>query len=589
MEMGNTGVHGRWTHLYINGVYWGLYHLHERPDQDFMESYFGGEDDDYDAINKGQAQSGSTTRYNAMASISGGDIASDAVYQTLQTHLDLDSFIDYMILNFFIGNNDWDGNNWRAAGMGPSGVPFHYFPWDSEFAISPPRTNPGYLDIAGALDINVTGRNNRSSRPSGIHQDLTQNADYRLRFADRVHSAIFNNGPLSPTGATAIWRLRSDEMDDAIIAESARWGDYRRDVQAAGGWQRSNYELYTKDDQYLETQDYIIGTYFPQRSDLFLDQLRARNLYPAVDAPTYSQDGNSLTMNNPNGAGTIFYTSDGSDPREAGALTYSTVLNVTSSATFRSRVLENGVWSALQSTEILVGTPANASNLVISELFYNEPGSLEENEFIELLNISNSEIDLSNVSFTAGITYTFPLDTTLASGSRITLGPSDYEGQLDNGGEEITLNDASGNIIESFTYDDASPWPEASDGEGFTLVRISPTSQLDPNLPSTWRPSSELGGNPGSSDATTYPGGDLLTYALQDQALTPTPAGVLVPKNLAADDIIQEVQTSTDLENWTSLANPSSESFPENDFIQQIFQVTPTTQARFYRIRVILR
>ena len=589
MELGNIGVHGRWTHLYINGIYWGLYHLHERPDQDFMEAYFGGEDADYDAINKGQAQSGTVARYNTMASISRNNIASNSVYEILQSHLDIDSFIDYMILNFFIGNNDWDGNNWRAAGMGPTGVPFHYFPWDSEFAISTARNSPAYLNIAGALNINVTGRNNRNNRASGIHQDLTKNAEYRLRFADRAHAALFNNGPLSPTGATAIWRRRSDEMDDAIVAESARWGDYRRDVQSAGGWQNSNYELYTKDDQYLATQNYIIETHLKQRPNILLNQLRARNLYPSVAAPVYAQNGNSLTIENPNGAGSIFYTTNGADPRDLGALTYSNALTLTVSATYKSRVLESGVWSALQSADLVAGTPANATNLVISELYYNEPGSAEENEFIELTNISNNEIDLSNLTFTAGLTYTFPLDTTLSPGDRLTIGTNDFAGSLDNGGEKITLTDASGTVIESFTFDDTPPWPQASDGEGFSLVRISPSSQLDPNLPSSWRTSTTAGGNPGGSDATTFQGGDLIAYALQGKELTPTLTGIQVPKNLAADDLIQKVQISNDLKNWDTLSNPIQESLPENGFIVETYEVGPITRARFYRLKVTVR
>jgi hypothetical protein len=554
-----------------------------------MEAYFGGEDADYDAINKGQAQSGTVARYNTMASISRNNIASNSVYEILQSHLDIDSFIDYMILNFFIGNNDWDGNNWRAAGMGPTGVPFHYFPWDSEFAISTARNSPAYLNIAGALNINVTGRNNRNNRASGIHQDLTKNAEYRLRFADRAHAALFNNGPLSPTGATAIWRRRSDKMDDAIVAESARWGDYRRDVQSAGGWQNSNYELYTKDDQYLATQNYIIETHLEQRPNILLNQLRSRNLYPSVAAPIYAQNGNSLTIENPNGAGSIFYTTDGSDPRDPDAFTYSNGLTLTVSATYKSRVLENGVWSALQSADLVAGTPADATNLVISELYYNEPGSTEENEFIELTNISNNEIDLSNLTFTAGLTYTFPLDTTLSPGGRLTIGTNDYAGSLDNGGEKITLTDASGTIIESFAFDDSPPWPQASDGEGFSLVRISPSSQLDPNLPSSWRASTTAGGNPGGSDATTFRGSDLIAYALQGKELTPTLSGIQVPKNLAADDLIQEVQISTDLKNWDTLSNPIQESLPENGFILETYEVGPITQARFYRLKVMVR
>ena len=593
LEMDNTGVHGRWIHLYINGIYWGIYHIHERPDQDFMESYFGGDDADYDAINSGVATSGTAAAYGAMTDIAEGNIASSTVYETMQDHLDIDSFIDYMLINFYVGNNDWDGHNWRAAGTGPTGVPFHFIPWDTEFAISPNRTSPAYLDIAGALNINKTGLNG-NNRPTGIHQDLAQNAEYRLRFADRAHFAFFNNGPLSPTGADQVWRQRSDDMGLALVAESARWGDYRRDVQAAGGWSSSDYDLYTRDEYYYPIQDYILETYIPQRPAIYLDQLRASNLYPDVDAPTYSHIASSLTMTNPNTGGTIFYTTDGSDPRDAGAQTYSEPITLTQSDTYNSRVLENGEWSALQSAPVLIGIPASSANLVISEIYYNEPGQEEANEFIELTNVSPQLIDLSNVTFTAGLTYTFPVGTTLAPGAQIVLTPADYEGSLDNSGETITLNDVIGFIIESVTYNDGGAWPSAADGDGYSLVRVSPESFLNGNEATSWRSSTALGGNPGATDATTFPGGDedaLLRYALgsNELSLGATLGSVIVPRNLAADDIISIVETSTDLDTWVELTDVEEETLPVNGLSSQTYQVDPAGVKRFFRLKVTLR
>ncbi|MDA7882343.1 CotH kinase family protein, partial [Akkermansiaceae bacterium] len=238
LAMGNKGSHGRWVHLYLNGIYWGIYHIHERPDQDYMASYFGGEPDDYDAINSGSATSGTTEAYNAMTVVAEGAISDPAVYETMKTHLDIDAMIDYMLMNFYVGNGDWDGHNWRAAGTGPTGVPFQFFPWDTEFAISQPRN--GTALFTESLVKNVTGLNG-GRRPSGVHQDLTGNAEYRLQFADRAHAMFFNDGPFSPVGAETIWRRRSDAMDVGIVAESARWGDYRVHVQAAGGWSMSDY------------------------------------------------------------------------------------------------------------------------------------------------------------------------------------------------------------------------------------------------------------------------------------------------------------------------------------------------------------
>jgi len=795
LAIGSAGSHGRWVHLYLNGVYWGIYHLHERPDNNFMSAYFGGDGDDYDAINSNQATAGNTAAYNALKAHGAAGLSDPADYETMKSHLDIDSFIDYMLVNFYTGNRDWDGHNWRAAGQGAGGVPFRYFTWDTEFAISPWAggvfQNPA--DVLGpvTLGTNVTNKNNNNG-PTGVHQDLRGNAEYRLRFADRAHAALFNGGPMTPEGATAIWRRRSDDMDIAIVAESARWGDFRRDVETGSQWSSDQYDLFTRDDHYLPTQDWIINTYLQQRTAVVVNQLRTQGLYPNTDPPAFSQDESTLTMSNPNGGGVIYYTTDGSDPRQptvaggapiellgenapatalvqlsdgglgdswhdvafddsswktgtAGvgfesspgsfdpltnlyvpemrgenascliriefnipdqatldnvgtllldmryddgfaafingalaatknapaalvwnsstggtnnpdasaivyeqfdissatgslqvgtnvlaihglnstatssdflmspklsyqtssssgispsAIAYSAPFDLASSGLVNARVLENGTWSALQSTEVLVGVPADASNLTISELHYNPPGQEEADEFIELTNISNDTIDLSNITFAAGLTYTVPIGQTLAPGEWLVLRPTDYDGNLDNSGETITLNDASGSIIESFTYNDKFPWPESADGDGFSLVRISPPSKLDPDLPTSWRPSTTLGGNPGASDTSTFPGGDaqaLLQYAFAGRPLVTDPFtdSVTFSRNLAADDLIYTVEHSSDLSNWSATSGFIDSTAPdENGFSDQthiLIPVDPPRERLFFRVRVELR
>ncbi len=41
---------GRPVHVYINGLYWGLYILSERPDEGFAAIQLGGEKEDYDVL-----------------------------------------------------------------------------------------------------------------------------------------------------------------------------------------------------------------------------------------------------------------------------------------------------------------------------------------------------------------------------------------------------------------------------------------------------------------------------------------------------------------------------------------------------------
>ncbi len=142
----------------------------------------------------------------------------------------------------------------------------------------------------------------------------------------------------------------------------------------------------------------------------------------------------------------------------------------------------------------------NSLTLAVSEIFYNPAGPAEDEEFIEVVNYGSDEIDLSGVSFTDGISYTFPDGTSLAAGAYLIIRNGEYEGALNNGGETIEISNLAGEIIETFTYSDDAPWPEIADGDGYSLVRIEPGND-DPNAPQAWRISALLGGNPAASDA----------------------------------------------------------------------------------------
>ena len=161
----------------------------------------------------------------------------------------------------------------------------------------------------------------------------------------------------------------------------------------------------------------------------------------------------------------------------------------------------------------------NPSNLVISEIYYNPPGQDEESEYLELMNISDLEVDLSLSFFSAGIDFTFPVGTTLLPGARTvivrnqaafeaTFGRSAsiagaYTGGLNNGGELLTLNGSDGIPILSFSYGDSSPWPPEADGDGYSLVLIAPETAPNHDLAAQWQASLTLGGSPGTTDTLT--------------------------------------------------------------------------------------
>ena len=124
------------------------------------------------------------------------------------------------------------------------------------------------------------------------------------------------------------------------------------------------------------------------------------------------------------------------------------------------------------------------------------------------------------------------------------------------------MSDASGSIIVDFNYGDDGPWPKSTDGNGFSLIRIDPAGDGDPNMPSQWRPSIKKGGNPGTSDSITFSGegpSDLLAYAISEidkiSALFNEDGNPIinVRQRLGADDALIELEKSIDGITWTPL------------------------------------
>lgn len=355
LDLGNPSAHNKFVHLYLNGLYWGVYDISEKITADFMNSYMGGTDADWDVIReKSGVADGNITAWNKLISMSNTGFSSDAAYQKVQGNnpdgsrnagyenlLDVDNLIDYMIYNIYIGNVDWDHNNWLAArNRVEQKYGFRFFAWDSETSM---------IDVTA----NMTGENN-SGNPSSIYTKLQQNKEFRVRFGDRLQKHFFNDGAMTPTATAARYQELASKIELAIVGESARWGDYRRDVMPSD----NTAKLYTRNDFWLPEVNNQLTNYFPYRSGIVLDQFRQVGLFPNLAAPEFSHPGGKIEMaidleiSAPEGE--IYYTTDNSDPRETGgaialpeASMYLGALHIAGKGTIRARTKKGTEWSAL--------------------------------------------------------------------------------------------------------------------------------------------------------------------------------------------------------------------------------------------------
>ena len=262
-KMGRTSVNALYVHLFLNGMYWGMYNIAERVDGQYGENHLGGDKDDMDVVkieeeggNHHEAAEGDLVAWEEMVQTV-ARAADDTYYAKLDTLLDIDAFIDYMLINQYAGNTDWDHHNWYAIRRrGADSKGFRFLCWDSEIIFENPNEN-------------VLRTHNVGAYPTGIFNCLMQNKQFATRYLKRAKEVLADDGLLGEKSVVAVWDSLYHVVETAIYAEAARWGDYRRDVHLY----QSPGQLYTVDNHYMAERNRLLTQYFPVRTNRVLNAI----------------------------------------------------------------------------------------------------------------------------------------------------------------------------------------------------------------------------------------------------------------------------------------------------------------------------
>lgn len=257
-RISGLGVNALYVHLFLNGMYWGLYNMAERVDEQFGKDHLGGKKSDIDVVkieedggNHIEAAEGTLDAWELMVETATRAATDESAYLQLDTLLNVDAFIDYMLINQYGGNTDWDHHNWYAIRRrGEDSQGFRFLCWDTEIIFESVREN-------------VLSKNNGNAFPTGIFQNLLRNDDFARRYLRRAKELLAKDGLLGEQSVVEVWDSLYNTISGAIYAEAARWGDYRRDVHQ---WQ-SRGQLYTVDNHYMAERQRLLTEYFPVRTD----------------------------------------------------------------------------------------------------------------------------------------------------------------------------------------------------------------------------------------------------------------------------------------------------------------------------------
>ena len=555
LAMGDAAFHTDYVMVYLDGLFWGLYSIDERPDSNFSASYYGGDPSSWEANNSGNAVSGSDPSlpmWNALQSFgNSNNMSTLAAYEQIQGNnpdgtrnpaytdlLDMKNYIDYMLLNIWGGNADWPYHNFYAADETTSdSTGFKFYSWDAEWT----------LGDTDSLSTDETGAN---SGVAQVYGQFKNNPEFQSLFADEARKFLFDGGPLTSSVAVARYQSMENNISLAMHLESARWGT----IPTSPGPVPDTFAAWQSE------ASYVTGTFLAQRTDIVIAQLQAAGLYPNVAATEYLVNGineyggsinpgDQLTIS---GTGPIYYTLDGTDPRLIGgalspsAILYTGPITLTQSVEVESRTLTGGVWSALSDATFSVNL---GSAIRVTEMMFDPaaPSSQEaaagytaqDFQYLEIQNVSSQALPLQGLQFTSGITFTFPSVSIAPNqyllvvsnkaafqmrypGVNASLIAGQFTGHLSTNGEQVQMTGPDGTSLEDYTYSGA--WYPQTDGGGFSLQVVNPSAtNAVLSTASGWEPSGTPGGTPGTgeSNAIPLPGSVVINEVLAN----PTTAG----------------------------------------------------------------
>ena len=491
------------TRVFLNGTYWGIHHLRERIDVDYLAANRGIDSDAVDLLtNRNEVVAGSNEHYLAMLSyIEQYGLRQDGTFHYIQTQMNTENFATYYIHEVFFGNTDWPTGNtryWRART--PQGR-WHWIFFDGDFGLGLAES---YTHNTLAFALDPAGTSHNLPYSTYLMRMLLENPGYRSDFINRYADHLNTN--FTPGHTLPIL----DGIAAGLLPEIERH------------YQRWGHDPQTWEDEITVARTYL--TFRPAYArQHILQQFGLSGMY-------------NLTLGiSPPGAGRIALTACAVDSAWAGAYFRNVPMTLTAFPAY-GYVFE--AWSDPELlpeasvtiapdadftvTAIFAPTPPPPDSMaVINEINYNSSDEFDPGDWIELYNRAATPMDLSawifkdeenQHAFVFPANFHLPVDgyvilcrdTTMFREHFPEATPllGNLEFGLSGGGEALRLYNAAGVRCDSVRYDDDPPWPPQPDGNGPTLELRDPI--LDNALAASWVASPGCG-SPGRVNSVLDP------------------------------------------------------------------------------------
>ena len=489
--------------VYLNNEYWGFYNIRDRVNSGYVKTHYPKLDaDNIDIIKLPKADAsdwhwivesvkqGDNIAYHALDDyMTNNSLAEDSHYEYVETKIDIDSYLDYIISNVYFNNWDWPGNNLRAWRARSSDGKWRWLMSDLDhFSAGGAATNITLLEKL----ITDTGIRQRNPVAANFIRQLMENEKFKAEYIQRCNTYI--NTVWDTTRTETIFNNMKNEVGTEIQADADKWGgwDYVR-------WDTTvnfHNDFFKIRPGYMRTMmDSVLNV--DGRFDLTINVTAATNGKVSLHSNAFE-----LPL-----AYTGMYHND--VPLKIHAIPN---VGYRFSHWLETENTDAILYQSFNTNTTLTPVFEAAIDLIINEIHYHPNDTINRKEFVEIYNPDSQSRMLDQYQFSEGICFTFPDGTTIAANEYILIAEdaTQYDGNgyqvfqwensgLDKDGESLVLQNPLQQNIDSIFYNDKKPWDEVPDGQGYSLELLHPSfNQMNPL---NWFRSDDINGTPGGENS----------------------------------------------------------------------------------------
>lgn len=207
--------------VFINGEYWGIHNIRERYDKYYLSQVYDVDPENIDLLEgSGEVEEGDALHYQDMLSyIAANGVQENPHYETIQTRMDVENYIDYQIAQIYIRNRDWPGSNityWRnrttpydpGAPYGQDGR-WRWMLYDTDSGFRQPDHNT------------LTAVSTGSQTSTFLFRSLLENESFKIDFINRFADLL--NTTFLPARIIPIIEATSQHIAPEIPEHITRW------------------------------------------------------------------------------------------------------------------------------------------------------------------------------------------------------------------------------------------------------------------------------------------------------------------------------------------------------------------------------